>query len=137
MTDFELPPGFEPLFRSSPYLDLLGPIYNKNSDAGLIIGLRAEQKHCNARKLVHGGVFSSLADIALGYSAAYLGEEPTPMVTASLTIDYAGSAKLGDWIEIQTDVQRVGNTMAFANCYFTVAAKRIVRASAVFSVLSN
>jgi acyl-coenzyme A thioesterase PaaI-like protein len=41
-------------------------------------------------------------------------------VTSSLTIDYADSAKLGDWIEIETDVQKVGNKMAFGNCYFIV-----------------
>jgi len=131
-----IPEGFEPIFRSSPFLDLLGPIYNKKTEDGLVIGLRAEQKHCNARDLVHGGVFSSLADIALGYNAAFKGKEPVPMVTANLSIDYAGSAKLGDWIEIVVDVQKVGKSMAFANCYFHVSSKRIARASAVFNVIS-
>ena len=132
----EVPEGFEPIFRTSPYLDLLGPIYNRKTEQGLIIGLRAEQKHCNARNLVHGGVFSSLADIALGYNAAFQGEVPTPLVTASLTIDYAGAAKLGEWIEIYTDIQKVGKSMAFANCYFLVGEKRIVRASGVFGVIN-
>ena len=131
----EIPEGFEPIFRSSPYLELLGPIYNKKVDGGLIIGLRAQDKHCNARGLVHGGVFSSLADVALGYNAAFQGKEPTPMVTANLSIDYVGAAKLDEWIEIHTDVQKVGRSMAFANCYFLVGNKRIVRASGVFSVL--
>ena len=132
----ETPEDFEPIFRTSPYIDLLGPIYNRKTDAGLVIGLKAEEKHCNARGLVHGGVFSSLADIALGYNAAFQSEEPIPIVTASLTVDYAGSAKIGDWIEIQTDIQKVGKSMAFANCYFTVDSKRIVRASGVFGVVS-
>ena len=132
----DTPEGFEPIFRSSPYLDLLGPIYNKLTQHGLNIGLRAEGKHCNARGLVHGGVFSSLADVALGYNAAFIGEEPVPMVTASLTIDYAGSAKLGDWIEVEVDVQKVGRSMAFANCYFVVDARRIARASGVFNVIN-
>lgn len=132
----DIPEGFEPLFRSSPFLDLLGPIYNKKTEQGLIIALRAEKKHCNARDLVHGGVFSSLADVALGYNAAFAGSEPVPMVTASLTVDYAGSARLGDWIEISVDVQKVGRSMAFANCYFMVDSKRIARASGVFNVLS-
>lgn len=132
-----IPEGFEPLFRTSPYLDLLGPIFNKKTEKGLIIGLLVEHKHCNARNLVHGGVFSSLADIALGYNAAFQDSEPTPMVTASLTIDYAGSASLGDWIEIETDVQKVGRSLAFASCYFYVASKRIVRASGVFGVVSS
>ena len=131
----ELPAGFETLFRSSPFLDLIGPIYNKKTDAGLLIGLRAEQKHCNARNLVHGGVFSSLADIALGYNAAFAGPTPVPMVTSSLTVDFVSAAKLGDWIEVKTDVQKVGKSMAFANCYFFVESKRIARASAVFTVI--
>jgi acyl-coenzyme A thioesterase 13 len=132
----EIPEGFEPIFRSSPYLELLGPIFNKKADEGLVIGLRAEEKHCNARGLVHGGVFSSLADVALGYNAAFQGKEPTPLVTASLSIDYAGSAKLGEWIEVYTDIQKVGKRIAFANCYFLVGTKRIVRASGVFSVVN-
>lgn len=132
----EIPEGFEPIFRSSPFLDLLGPIYNKKTESGLVIGLRAEAKHCNARDTVHGGVLSSLADIALGYNAAFQGKEPVPMVTASLTVDYAGSAKLGEWIEVSVDVQKVGKSMAFANSYFFVGTKRVARASAVFNVVN-
>ena len=132
----DIPEGFEPIFRSSPFLDLLGPIYNKKTGSGFIIGIRAEKKHCNARDSVHGGVFSSLADVALGYNSSFQGKEPVPMVTASLNIDYAGSAKLGDWIEISVDVQKVGRRMAFANSYFFVGSNRIARASAVFSVVN-
>lgn len=132
-----IPADFTPLFRSSPFLDLLGPIYNQRTDTGLVIGLHAETKHCNARGLVHGGVLSSLADVALGYNSAFAQEPPTPIVTSSLTIDYAGTAKLGDWITIETDVQKVGKSLAFANCYFVVESKRIARASAVFSVVTR
>jgi acyl-coenzyme A thioesterase 13 len=132
-----IPAGFTPLFRSSPFLDLLGPIYNQRTDSGLVIGLRAEEKHCNARGQVHGGVLSSLADVALGYNSAFAQEPPTPIVTSSLSIDYAGTAKLGDWISIETDVQKVGKSLAFANCYFVVESVRIARASAVFSVITR
>ncbi|WP_339413041.1 MULTISPECIES: PaaI family thioesterase [unclassified Pseudomonas] len=132
-----IPAGFTPLFRSSPFLDLLGPIYNQRTETGLVIGLRAEEKHCNARGLVHGGVLSSLADVALGYNSAFAHEPPTPIVTSSLTIDYAGTAKLGDWISIESDVQKVGKSLAFANCYFMVESVRIARASAVFSVITR
>jgi len=132
-----LPDGFEPLFRSSPFLDLLGPIYNKRSANEIILGFQAQEKHCNARGQVHGGVLSSLADVALGYSAAFSGKDPVPLVTASLTIDYAGATKLNDWITIESDVQKVGRNMAFANCYFYVNGTRIARASGVFTVLNQ
>ncbi len=132
-----VPEGFEPLFRTSPFLDLLGPLYNKQTDKALVIGFFAAEKHCNARGKVHGGVLSSLADVALGYSAMLSQDKPRPLVTANLSVDYAGAARLGDWIEIETDVQKVGRKMAFANGYFLVGSKRIARASAVFSVVDE
>ena len=130
----ELPPGFAPLFRTSPYLELIGPVYNRRTEQGLVVGICVEEKHCNARGVLHGGVLSSLADITLGYNAALSSEEPIPLVTASLPVDYAGAAKLGAWVEAHADVQKVGRKMAFANCYFFVESKRIARASAVFGV---
>ncbi len=130
----EIPEGFEPLFRSSPFLDLLGPLYNRRIENELVVGFRVLEKHCNARGLVHGGVLSSLADVALGYSTLVSEDKLVPLITASLSIDYAGAASKGDWVEVKTDVQKVGRKMAFANCYFTVESKRIARASAVFSV---
>jgi acyl-coenzyme A thioesterase 13 len=129
--------GFEPLSRTSPFTELLGPIYQKVDAAGLVIGLVAEEKHCNARGIVHGGLLGTLADIAMGYSAAFSTEPPTPIVTTSQTVDYVGKGEKGDWIEVHTDVQKVGRNTAFANCYFHVGSKRIARASAVFSVIAS
>ena len=47
--------------------------------------------------------------------------------------DFAGSAKIGDWIETRVDLQHLGRQLGFANAYLFVGDKRIVRASAVFS----
>lgn len=132
MTD--IPQGFAPLFRSSPFLDLIGPLYGKGEGAELIVGLRAEEKHANARGLVHGGVLSTLADIALGYCLAFYTNPPQSLVTANLTLDFAGSARRGDWLEVRVDIQKSGSRMAFANAYISVEGERIVRASAVFLV---
>lgn len=134
MSQAQAPQGYEPLARTSPFTDLLGPIYQAHIASGLVIGMRVQKKHCNARGMVHGGVLGTLADIAMGYSAAFSTTPPTPMVTASQTIDYVGKAEVGDWLEVHTDVQKVGRSLAFANCYFHVDTRRIARASAVFSV---
>ena len=129
----EIPTGFEPLQRSSPFNTLVGPLYTKGEGAARTIGLRAAAKHCNSRGIVHGGLLATLADLALGYTIAYLSDPPRSGVTASLTIDYAGSARVGDWLEVRTDVQKSGGRLTFANCYVHVGETRIVRASAVFA----
>ena len=126
------PSGFTPLARISPVSELIGPIYSRGGGLDLELGLYAQQKHCNLRGSVHGGIFAALADMALGYTLAFSADPPRGYVTANLTIDYAGGAKVGDWMSTRTDVQRQGGRLAFANCYIHVGEQRIVRASAVF-----
>lgn len=132
-----IPDGFEPLSRSSPFIDLVGPLHMRRVGDGLQLGFLAQEKHCNASGFVHGGFLSTVADLALGYNASGLGTRDTMMVTASLTIDFAGSARAGDWVVYTADVQKVGKRMAFANCYAAVGDTRILRASGLFSVLSR
>ena len=126
--------GFQPLFRSSPVIDLIGPVYSRGEGVELVLGLRVEAKHCNMRGTLHGGILATLADVALGYTIAFSTQPPTGLITASLSLDFAGTAKVGDWLEAKVDVQKKGGRLAFANCYISVGEQRIVRASAVFVV---
>ena len=134
MNQTPIPEGFTPLFRSSPFLDLIGPVYGKGESPNLVIGLYIEEKHCNARGFAHGGILATLADITLGYYLAFYTDPPQSLVTANLTLDFAGSARLGDWVEVGVDIQKSGNRLAFANAYIKAGEERIVRASAVFLV---
>ena len=128
------PPGFVPLARTSPVLDLIGPIYSRGTGAELVLGLRADTKHANARGWVHGGILATLADVALGYCLESLAEYRSSLVTVSLSLDYAGTARAGEWIESRVDVQHLGGRLAFANAYLVSGATRLVRASGVFLV---
>jgi acyl-coenzyme A thioesterase 13 len=134
LAELDVPAGFRPLFRTSPVLDLIGPLFCRGEGVDLVIGLRVAEKHCNARGTIHGGILATIADVALGYTMAFSTTPPTALTTANLTLDYAGTAKIGDWLETRVDVQRLGSRLAFANCYITAQGERIVRASAVFLV---
>src|SRR3954463_6991028 len=128
------PPGFGPLFRTSPFLEMVGPLfYRRDPERGLVIGLRVAEKHANARGVAHGGLLVTLADIALGYRTAFGQDPPEGLITANLTADFAGAAKIGDWVEAHVDVQKIGARLAFASVFLRVEGERIVRASAVFS----
>ena len=41
----DVPPAFRPLFRTSPVLDLIGPLYCRGEGIDLMIGLRVAEKH--------------------------------------------------------------------------------------------
>ena len=137
MSDANIPAGFAPIFRTSPFLETIGPLYSVGSGATLMIGMRVQEKHTNARGSLHGGVLASIADIALGYGLGTSTNPPTSMVTASLSVDFAGSAQIGDWVQTSLDIQKIGSRMAFANVYFSVGNQRIARASGVFLVLTK
>jgi len=131
---------FGPLPRSSPFLEMVGPLQCRLKDDGLEIGLRIEQRHCNSRGYVHGGLLATIADLTLGYNTGMFGgqcDENTGLATASLTIDFAASANVGDWLSATAEVVSRGKRLGFANCYIAVGERRIARASGVFSVISR
>jgi acyl-coenzyme A thioesterase 13 len=127
------PAGFEPLFRTSPFLETVGPFFYRKESRGFIVGMRVLPKHLNARGSAHGGLLRTLADVALGYRAALSQDPPAALTTASLCADFVGAPKLGDSVQAHVEVQRIGSRLAFANAFLTVDGDRLVRASAVFS----
>jgi acyl-coenzyme A thioesterase PaaI-like protein len=127
------PAGFEPLFRTSPFLDTVGPLFYRKEPGGFVVGLRVLPKHANARGTAHGGLLLTLLDVALGYRAAFSQDPPAALTTASVCADFAGAPHVGDWVEARVDVQKVGNRLAFANAFLSVNGERLVRGSAVFS----
>jgi uncharacterized protein (TIGR00369 family) len=131
----DVPEGFNEIPPLSAFNSLVGPLYERRCGKNLSLGLRVEAKHSNSRGICHGGVLATLADLALGYAMqSHLdSDKGAGFVTAHLSLDYAGSAKIGDWIESVAEIQRVGSRLAFLNCYLLAGGQRIVRASAIFA----
>lgn len=130
-----IPKGFRRIRRPrpNPFNELIGPLYERRRGGDFSLGLRIEKRHTNSRGICHGGLLATLADLALGYSMLARSGQST-FVTVHLSLDYAGAARRGDWVESQVDVQRVGSRLAFANCYLVANRERIVRASALFAL---
>jgi acyl-coenzyme A thioesterase 13 len=129
----EVPAGFDPLFRTNPFNDTMGPFFYRSTKPGFVIGLRVAEKHVNASGNAHGGLLLTLADIALGYTAAAAADPPLRLATVNIAADFAGRVRLGDWLEAHVDVQKIGRRLVFANAYLVVGAERIARVSGVFS----
>jgi len=130
----EIPDGFTIYDRKSPFLEPIGPIYRKDEGRTLVIGLTIETRHTNARGFVHGGMISTLADIALGHALSLADEPPKSALTASLTVDLFGAAKVGDWIEVRAQAKRVGGKLAFSAADVLADGAAIGQATAVFRV---
>jgi uncharacterized protein (TIGR00369 family) len=129
-----IPDGFVPFENQGPYLEYIGPIQVRQGADELVLGLRAEERHANHRGTVQGGLLSTFADFALGRAIEADADDGKDRATVSLTVDYLKPAKPGDWIESRTRVDRVGGTLAFADCSLTVDGREIVRSRAVWVV---
>jgi acyl-coenzyme A thioesterase 13 len=127
------PPGFEPLFRTSPFLETVGPLFYRKEPNGFVIGMRILPKHANSRGSAHGGLLMTLLDIALGYTTGLSQKPPVGLTTASLAADFVRAPLVGEWVEAQVDVQKIGGRLAFANAFLVVDGERVVRGSAVFA----
>jgi uncharacterized protein (TIGR00369 family) len=130
----DVPEGFGPHPTQGPFLEHIGPIHIREGGGELTLGLRAEERHANHRGTVQGGVLSSFADFALGRAIEQDADDDKARATVSLTIDFLKPARPGDWIESRARVDRVGGTLAFADCSLAVEDREIVRARAVFAV---
>lgn len=126
-------PGFESFPFNSPFLDLIGPVYSKPNDTGITIGFQIEERHCNRRGTVHGGVLASVADVTLGYSAGS-GQVDVQLTTIALNVEYLAPAQVGRWIECAGSVTKFGRSVAHARCVVTSEACEVARATGMFLV---
>ena len=130
-----IPPGFERHYRQSPVTDPWEPIYSRKTDEAVILGLVAEAAHTNSRGFVHGGLISALADNAMGLSCSHrLGGEAS-LVTVNLTLDFLGSAQIGQWLEFTTAFVKNGGTLSFAQAFVTADGEPCARANGTFRVV--
>ncbi len=133
-----IPEGFRKVVSKSPFVDLIGPLYERRDAKGVTIGFQVTEKHRNGRGIVHGGMICTLADFAMGYTAARVCDPPRKVVTTTLSVDFAGNALPGDWVEARVDLYRPGKRIAFVDCFIWRLGNhpdRIGRASATFLIL--
>jgi uncharacterized protein (TIGR00369 family) len=136
-TTIDIPAGFEPHFRKSPFTDPWEPLYSKRTEKAVVMGLRLAKAHTNARGLIHGGLIASLADNAMGYSCAQATGWITSFVTVSLAVDYVGSGQIGQWLAVECEVIKTGSTLCFAQSLIKADEVVIARANGTFRVVPS
>lgn len=131
-----IPDGFAPHFRKSPLTTPWEPIYSKTTDTAIILGLRIAEPHTNSRGMAHGGLITALADNAMGLSCGHVAGGAR-LVTVNLSADFLGPAKIGQWLEIVTDVVKTGRRLCFAQALITADGAPCARANGTFSVVAS
>lgn len=134
----DIPEGYLPHVRKSPITEPWEPLYARAREDRLVLGVRVRPEHCNSRSMPHGGFLAALADNAMGLSLgvrlAAAGQRASSLITVSLTMDYLGSAKLGQWLEFDADFAKLGRSICFAEATVRADGVPVARARATFKV---
>jgi uncharacterized protein (TIGR00369 family) len=133
----DIPEGFERQTRQSPLTDPWEPIYSKQTPDAIILGLRLDTPHTNARGFVHGGLIAALTDKAMGHSCGHKLRGAHSLVTVGMSIDFISSARIGQWLTVETDVIKTGSTICFAQCLVKADDAVVARANGTFRVLNK
>ena len=133
----DIPEGFATLERRSPLTEPWEPIYARKTPGAVILGLRLATPHTNSRGLVHGGLITALADNAMGLSCGLKVDRSVSqgLVTVNLSVDFLGSAGIGQWLQIDTTFVKPGGSIYFAQCFVTADGEPCARANATFKAL--
>lgn len=141
MSDDTVPEGYFPHFRKSPVTEPWEPICAREVSDRLVLGVRVRPEHCNSRGMPHGGFLAALADNAMGLSLgvrmAAAGHPAASLLTVSLTLDYLGAAKLGQWLEFDADFAKLGKSICFTEATVRADGVAVARARATFKVLEK
>jgi len=135
----EVPAGYSRHFRASPLTDPWEPLYSKAENGSILLALRIRHAHCNSRGFAHGGLISALADNAMGLSLRETlrtrqQKEPSGLLTISLSLDFLGAVKIGQWLEVVPRVLRAGSSLGFVDCLVRADDQPIARGSATFRI---
>jgi hypothetical protein len=79
----------------------------------------------------------AVADMALGQGVRASVDPNLHLVTAGLTVDFARPVRVGDWVQAQADIQHRSRRTVFASCYLVSDGHRVVRASGIYSIVSE
>jgi uncharacterized protein (TIGR00369 family) len=75
---------------------------------------RVEQRHLNINGVVHGGVYATILDTAMGGSVVSLLTEEETTATTSLYVEFLRTARKGEVLTAVGHVLRRGRHVAFA-----------------------
>jgi uncharacterized protein (TIGR00369 family) len=75
---------------------------------------RVERRHLNINNVVHGGVYATILDTAMGAAVVSLLAEGETTATTSLYVEFLRAAREGDQLTAQGEILRRGRHIAFA-----------------------
>ncbi|MBT3791373.1 MAG: PaaI family thioesterase [Alphaproteobacteria bacterium] len=132
----QIPDGYAEIVMENPFLDLVGPIYGRDNEGRIEVGLYADDRHKNPGGVIHGGLLMTLVDNLMGATIHHT-VGPRYAATVSLNCDFLSATKPGEWISGIGEVTRHTSSMVFIRGLLKADDRPIMTAAGVFKLLDN
>ena len=130
-----IPSGFRELEEAIGFAAANGPWFEKVDGTRLIRAFRPGPQHANAHGIVHGGMLAAFLDSAMGTAVFHTLQRRA--VTLTLSLDYLGPGRVGDWLQAEGEV--VGHDEHVAQVRGRLYGRRhdVLAATGSFALLSR
>lgn len=127
-----VPEGFIPLPQGLGFTDILQPLYRREHNGALAIGMFVQESHLNILQICHGGVLMTLADVAAASAVNHARGKLAGSPTISLGFDFISAAKLGEWLQAEVEQATPKKRFGFSNGFVRAADRDICRFNGTF-----
>lgn len=126
--------GWQPV-EAGGFTGQAGPFFIRRENGVRVLGLPLGEQHRNNHiGTVHGGVYMTFADMALGLCAVDAVENK-PCATASLQTQFVAGAKVGELLVGRAEVIRATKQLVFVRGLLLVGERVVASAEGVWKVL--
>ncbi|HHV15350.1 MAG TPA: PaaI family thioesterase [Gelria sp.] len=115
--------------ENTPYYQLLGVKIRLLGPGLAELDAEVSQQHTNPLGAVHGGLYMSLADAAMGNAVRSLG---IMAVTVDCTTSMISGASLGETIKARGTLEKVGKNLIFASARVITGEKLLATTKGTF-----
>lgn len=124
------PPGFLPIRLADPFTAEFGGLYVDHERG--CIGFRVGAQHLNKAGMCHGGALATFCDLQVTAVKPQLRQQQHHRPTVTLSVDYAGPAQLGDWVEAQVSLVKETRSLVFTNAVLTANGRVVAQSRAIY-----
>jgi uncharacterized protein (TIGR00369 family) len=128
--------GFTETKLVDPFEIFVGPAYETGPKRARRFAFVVDKRHVNLRGVLHGGMYMTFADLALG-QAAWDACDNAAVVTLSMQSQFLRSAKEGDVVEVMPVVIRQTRSIIFIRGDFQVAGETVFSCASLWKIVGQ
>lgn len=122
--------------RSEGFNGHIGPIrLARVDDVTWHAALTLDARHINRGGVCHGGVYMSLADVAMG-AASFEAAGNKPCATVDFDAHFLAAAKVGHTLLAEARLNRLVSGICFMDCDIWGGGRKCLRASGIWKFLT-